>query len=85
MIVFSILLEGVHWAMLELRMPLERWCEGHTFEYHFKASSGTLYCFAFSSRSLTSLGKTVSKSLSLLDEDIVLGSGSSPSVVCRDF
>ena len=44
----------------------------HTFEYHFKASSGMLYCLALSSRSLTSLGKIASKSLSLLDGGIVV-------------
>lgn len=57
----------------------------HTSEYHFKASSGRLYCLAFSSRSLTSLGKTVSKSLSLLDEDRVVRFDTSLSVACCDF
>ena len=47
-----------------------------TFEYHFQASSGILYCLAFSSRSLTSLGKTASKSLSLFVGAIVVGTGS---------
>ena len=37
-----------------------------------------LYCLALSSRSLTSLGKTASKSLSLLDDgDVVVEIGSS--------
>ncbi len=57
----------------------------HTLEYHFRASSGMLYCFACSSRSLTSLGKTASKSLSLLDEDTVVEAGTSPSTSCCDL
>lgn len=69
-------------ARLGVGMELERWDEGHTFEYHFKASSGNWYCLALSSRSLTSLGKTDSKSLSLLDEDMVVGSGASLWVAC---
>lgn len=59
-------------------MELGKEHEELTFEYHFKASDGMLYCLAFSSRSLASLGKTVSKSLSLFDEDMVLDVGTSP-------
>ena len=56
-----------------------------TFEYHFRASSGILYCFALSSRSWTSLGKTASKSWSLLEGAMVVGLGTSPSVACWIF
>lgn len=56
-----------------------------TFEYHFKASSGMLYCLAFSSRSLTSLGKTVSKSLSLLDGELAVEIGASLSATCCEL
>ena len=56
-----------------------------TFEYHFKACSGRLYCLAFSSRSLTSLGKTVSKSFNLLDEGLEVGIGASLFVTSCEF
>ena len=47
-----------------------------------------LYCLALSSRSLTSLGKTASKSLSLLDGGmvvVVVGIRSSFSVASYNF
>lgn len=69
-------------GQLEIEKGFEERAWKHTSEYHFRASSGMLYCFACSSRSLTSLGKTASKSLSLLDEDVaVVEVGTSLSVV----
>ena len=45
---------------------------GRTSSYHFRASAGMLYCFAFSVRSSTREGKTASKSFFLDSlEDIV--------------
>ena len=80
---------AVKWLLLRRRWSFRRIGKvevlERTFEYHFKASSGISYCFAFSSRSLTSLGKTASKSWSLLDGALVVASGTSPSASCWIF
>lgn len=88
--VLLVLVVWRRWSRCNLVMPelgkvVGRLEVKHTSEYHFKASSGMLYCLALSSRSLTSLGKTASKSLSLFDGDLVVGIGPSSSVVCCIF